>query len=315
MPDLPGQAQVVVIGAGLAGLAAAVRLCAAGLDVVVLEAGDAPGGRVRTDRRDGLQLDHGFQLFNPAYPAARIFDMALLELRPFRAGVVVALGDERYRLGDPLRWPSAAISSLRAPVGSTVQKLRFARWIADVSAGPAQRIVDGPDRTLAQEMTSRHLDGRLGRTLIRPFLAGVLGEEALTTSARFGNMVIRSFARGTPALPARGMQALPEQLAARLPPGVLHLNTSVLMIDDGLITTDKGQIRASATIVAADPRTACRLTGLPTPEMRSLTTFYHLSEDAPTPERVLHTTVNGAGRWSILRSFRMRRLPIPSTAR
>jgi phytoene dehydrogenase-like protein len=82
MPDLPGQAQVVVIGAGLAGLAAAVRLCAAGLDVVVLEAGDAPGGRVRTDRRDGLQLDHGFQLFNPAYPAARIFDMALLNSAP-----------------------------------------------------------------------------------------------------------------------------------------------------------------------------------------------------------------------------------------
>src|ERR1700722_11772186 len=115
MSDLPAYAQVVIIGAGLAGLAAAHRLCAAGLDVIVLEAGDAPGGRVRTDRRDGLLLDRGFQVFKPAYPAATIFDLPALDLKAFHAGVVVVLDDERYRLGDPRRWPTAALSSIRGP--------------------------------------------------------------------------------------------------------------------------------------------------------------------------------------------------------
>jgi glycine/D-amino acid oxidase-like deaminating enzyme len=287
MPDLPNDAQVVIVGAGLAGLAAAHRLQAAGLQVVVLEAGNAPGGRVRTDRRDGLLLDRGFQLFNPAYPAARIFDIDRLDLRPFRAGVIVTLGEQSYRLGDPRRWPAAALSSLRAPVGSIWQKLRFARWIIEVGARPAHRILDGPDRTLAQELSRRGLDGRIGRTVIRPFLAGVLGEESMTTSARFANMIIRSLVRGTPSLPSRGMQVLPEQLATRLGPGALRLNTTVTEVREGMVVSDRGNVRAPAIIVAADPRTACRLTGLPTPEMRSLTTFYHLASTRPTRERVL----------------------------
>src|ERR1700733_4052169 len=131
MPDLPASADVVVVGAGLSGLAAARRLHAAGLNVIVTEAADTVGGRVRTDRMDGLQLDHGFQQFNRAYPAARIFDVDALDLRPFRPGLIVALGENRYRIADPRRWPRTSLSTLRAPVGSLWQKLQLLRWIVE----------------------------------------------------------------------------------------------------------------------------------------------------------------------------------------
>jgi phytoene dehydrogenase-like protein len=160
MADLPASAQVVIIGAGLAGLSAAKHLRDAGIDVVVLEAADSAGGRVRTDRRDGLLLDRGFQQFNPAYPAARLFDIAALDLKPFRAGVIVALGEERYRVGDPRRWPAATLPSVRAPVGSLLQKLRFLQWVIDVGVRPAQAIIDAGDRTVAQELSRRGLSGR-----------------------------------------------------------------------------------------------------------------------------------------------------------
>ena len=65
-----GSADVVVVGAGLAGLACATTLLRAGLDVVVVEASDAVGGRVRTDVVDGFRLDRGFQVLNTGYPGS-----------------------------------------------------------------------------------------------------------------------------------------------------------------------------------------------------------------------------------------------------
>ena len=79
----------IVVGAGLAGLSAARQLAIHGVDVIVLESSNDVGGRVRTDRFDGLQLDRGFQLFNPSYPeAARVLDYEALDLKPFVPGVI-----------------------------------------------------------------------------------------------------------------------------------------------------------------------------------------------------------------------------------
>src|ERR687885_994286 len=86
-------AEVVVVGAGLAGLACARRLNGAGVAVTVLEAADRVGGRVRTDVVDGFRCDRGFQLLNPAYPEVRrVLDLRALRLRPLPAGGVVPGG-------------------------------------------------------------------------------------------------------------------------------------------------------------------------------------------------------------------------------
>jgi phytoene dehydrogenase-like protein len=114
--SVPARADVVVVGAGIAGLTAAVTLAHAGLDVVVVEASDGVGGRVRTDRLDGLRLDRGFQLLNPAYPAVRrLLDLPALNLRSFDAVVVVAFGTRRSVLADPRRAPGHLLESVRAP--------------------------------------------------------------------------------------------------------------------------------------------------------------------------------------------------------
>ncbi|WP_432486215.1 FAD-dependent oxidoreductase, partial [Kineococcus esterisolvens] len=85
---MPPSADVVVVGAGLAGLACARHLSAAGLQVAVVEASDGVGGRVRSDVVDGFRVDRGFQLVNPAYPELhKVLDVAALRLQPFDAGV------------------------------------------------------------------------------------------------------------------------------------------------------------------------------------------------------------------------------------
>jgi phytoene dehydrogenase-like protein len=122
-----GTYDVVIIGAGLAGLTCARRLHAAGVSCVVLEAEDAVGGRVRTDIVDGFQLDRGFQVFLTAYPTARAWlDYEQLQLRTFAAGSRVRCDGAMHEVSDPWREPCAWWATLRAPVGSLADKIRIA---------------------------------------------------------------------------------------------------------------------------------------------------------------------------------------------
>src|SRR5580693_9399940 len=101
MPPL-SERPVVIVGAGVAGLACAQDLVAAGIPVQVVEAADAVGGRMRTDRQGGFLLDRGFQVFNTAYPQVqRRLGLRALRLRPFTPGLLLHTGRGRVRFTDP----------------------------------------------------------------------------------------------------------------------------------------------------------------------------------------------------------------------
>ena len=107
---------VVVVGAGLAGLACARELTGRGLDVRILEAGDAVGGRVRTDHVDGFILDRGFQVLNTAYPALRSHvDLDALDLRAFDPAVGIHLNGERVTVVNPVAAPEWRRDRARPP--------------------------------------------------------------------------------------------------------------------------------------------------------------------------------------------------------
>ena len=121
----PDRAEVVIVGAGLAGLACARVLSDAGVEVVVLEASDGVGGRVRTDVVDGFQLDRGFQVLLTEYPEAkRQLDYAALDLRALDRGGAgpcgrsVPPGERSVSRGD-----DAGVRSRRCDVGSSSDRL------------------------------------------------------------------------------------------------------------------------------------------------------------------------------------------------
>ncbi|GAA4356704.1 NAD(P)/FAD-dependent oxidoreductase [Angustibacter luteus] len=293
MTGLPARVDVVVIGAGLAGLAAAVALHRARLNVLVVEASDDVGGRVRTDSVDGLQLDRGFQLLNPSYPELHrlarlgVLDLGALDLRPFEPGVVVAQGGRRTVLADPRRLPQHLRSTLTGP-GSVREKLALARWAVDVVRADPAELLAADDEPLSAALAQRSITGRLRTSVVDPFLAGVLADDSGQTSRRFVELLVRAFVRGTPALPAAGMAALPRQLAAGLAPDALALGVRAVSVTGTSVATDAGIVTTSATVVATDPRTATRLAHLPTVAMRGLTTYYHLAETAPSSAAMLH---------------------------
>ena len=66
---------VLIIGAGIAGLTAAKLLKQAGKRILIIEASDAIGGRVRSDIKDGFSMDRGFRSSSPPTPKLKSFSI------------------------------------------------------------------------------------------------------------------------------------------------------------------------------------------------------------------------------------------------
>ncbi len=298
-------AEVVVVGAGLAGLACALRLTACGVPVTVVEADDGVGGRVRTDVVDGFRCDRGFQLLNPAYPEVRrVLDLRALRLRPLPAGVVVATGGHRRLLADPRRTPPArlprAVGGALGMVRSAAEVAAFVRWaLHDVRTHPAD-LLAAPDEPWGEALERMGITGELRHEVLEPFLAGVLGERDGSTSRRYVDLIVRSFVLGRPSVPWEGLQAVPDQLASQLPDGTVRTGVRVSGVAPGRVTIPDADVPARAVVVATDPTTAGELLGVAVPATRGLTSFWHVAEEPPTAAAELH--VDGDRRGPVVNS-------------
>jgi len=272
---------VVIVGAGLAGLRAARLLVDAGLEVEVLEAADRVGGRVATDHVDGFTLDRGFQLYNTAYTeGARALDLAALDLHGFRAGVELLVEDgSRVVLDDPRqapgRVPALLAASIRSRAGLPWELAALAGYAARCATLPEDRLAARPDVTIGEALGRAGVRGRVMERVVAPFLAGVFADESLRTSRRVADQVLRTFVTGTPSLPSSGMAAIAEDLAAGLPDGVVRLSAPVRSVAAGSVAGLAGTVRAPAVVIATDATAAgTLLPALEVPRMRALTTWY-----------------------------------------
>ena len=83
------------------------------------------------------------------------------------------------------------------------------------------------------------------------------------------------------------MQVLPELLAAGLPAGTVRLGVPVESVTGPTVRSAAGPVTGRAVLVATDPSTAAGLTGLPRPELRSLTTFWFVADHSPWDRPIL----------------------------
>jgi phytoene dehydrogenase-like protein len=165
---------VAIVGAGLAGLNCAAILERAGLDAIVLEASDAPGGRVRTDVFEGFRLDRGFQVLLTAYPEAeRVLDYEALQLKPMTAGALVWHGGKLHRFADPFRQPLQALGSLFDGVVSLGDKLRVASLREHVRQGEIAELFAAPEMSTLAFLRGRGFSEAMIDRFFRPFFGGV----------------------------------------------------------------------------------------------------------------------------------------------
>ena len=262
----------VVIGAGLAGLNAALTLQAAGRDVVVVEASDRAGGRVTSDVVDGFILDRGFQLINANYPELKRLDLiAELDFMEAPRAVAINIEGEQSFLGDPRHHLTSA---LNARTGSIKEKLGL---IGYLTKSPKSGV------SVASQLQS------LGRTydrVLRPFLTGVFLADPSEIEASVGKELIQSFVTGKPGLPANGVGALAANMASKLQD--IRFETRVESIKDDHLKTSDGKLKFDDLIVATDSSTAAQLLDFESiPPHVGCVTWYHVPDSAPSEQPYL----------------------------
>ncbi|MFC8129687.1 NAD(P)/FAD-dependent oxidoreductase [Streptomyces sp. NPDC057302] len=303
-------ADVVIVGAGVAGLSAAHQLTSAGVTTVVLEAAPYVGGRMSTEKVDGFRLDRIGQLLTTSYPELRRTPgLDALVLRPFVPGVLVhsdgrhhravestsprrargALTAARALASAPLASRTARTAPRTTPLGGALDQARLGAALARVAATDPKRLLARPELPASQALFARGLPARTVSGFLRPLLSALLCDPDLTTSSRCADLALHSFARGRLCLPEGGAEALPELLSAALPPGTVRTGVRVTAVSTTSVTTaDHGEVSCRAVLLATDARAAAELLpGLRVPSFHQVTVVHHAAPEPPLAEPAL----------------------------
>ena len=297
---------IIIVGAGLAGLTCAKELNEAGRQVMVLEATDQVGGRVRTDyHEDGYRLDRGFQVLFTAYPAAaRHLNYEGLKQRKFEPGAILIKNGKRHPISDPLRDPQHMFSGLFNPLIPTLDKARVLRLVAQLGKRSTADIFKGQgqpderDETTEAYLRRQGFSNKFIDNFMRPFYGGIFLDRSLSTSARMFQFTFKMLAAGDIILPAEGIQSIPEHLMRALPPGTVHCNARVseLLVDEqqvhGVRMANGETIEAEQVIIATSSPVAKKFVkkALPTQGVSTICLYFAGDERLYAERKILLNT-------------------------
>ena len=233
----------IIVGAGLAGLAAANTLQQNGHTFQIIEQAQKVGGRVQSSHIDGHIIDHGFQVYLPGYEHGKLyFNYQSLDFQSFDPGSMVLYDKGFYEIvSDPLRRPFTLFSTLLSNVGSFSDKQRLLKL-----KSAARRFSRNTDTKLSKQSTYDYLvDFGFGQEMIHnffiPFFSGVFFDQKLETSARMFLYLYDKFATGLASIPKGGMGKLSDQLASVLPSDNIHLGHEVISISQKSVQVSSSQ--------------------------------------------------------------------------
>jgi len=289
---------VLIIGAGLAGLCAALHLKKYGYRVKILEAEDRPGGRIKTDQHQGFLMDRGFQVLLTAYPETReMLDYEALDLKPFLPGALVLSPEGRFEIMDPLRRPTAAFRTLFSRVGTLKDKLNILKLSQRLKNMSLEEIFMQPEKDTLTVIQEYGFSEQMLKNFFQPFMAGIFLENGLTTSRREFDFVFKMFSEGDTAVPARGMEMIPKQLAQRLGEHHIVCNQKVTDISAQKVSTADGNTYEAPIVLLATEETGFASKFLSEThgegQYHSTTNIYYSADTPPIKKGVIGLNAKG----------------------
>ncbi len=257
--------QVIVIGAGIAGLTAAHFLANAGMNVKVLEASERVGGRMTTDTVNGFLVDRGAQFLSSEYRlllslAAEVgLENSVRETSLWSA--FVRDGEiRRMRTDNPFHALTSGLLGMSAWV-----KLGWRSWQMrrSLNALPLNDYSQWSsfDNEAVSTWANRAMDSSVTEYLLEPMLQGFYFQEPEETSLSLSLAVLAfGFRRGRTLTLSGGIGTLPEAIAARLD---VVLDSPVSSIESGVdsvtITMGTSRMKADYVVLAIPATDAQRL--------------------------------------------------------
>ena len=280
---LPSETDVVIVGAGLAGLTAARVLEQNNISAVVVEASDGVGGRVRSDVVDGFILDRGFQVLLTAYPEIhRHLDIPKLDLKAFEPGAIVWREGRGSVVGDPIRRPKTLLSTSLAPIGTVADKARIAAMRVKLKSADPKSLLRGTDKPTSEALREMGFSTQIIDRFFKPLVGGIQLDPTLSTSRRMFDVIFRTLATGDSAVPALGMGEITRQLEASLQTTPVFLNSPVSSVQPSKVTFTNGHVMtARQIVVATEGPSASTLLGLPDVPSRSAGCVYFAAPVSP----------------------------------
>lgn len=282
--------EVIIIGAGIAGLTCAKYLNDYGIESLVVDASDAVGGRVRTDDVEGFLLDRGFQILLTNYPEAKkLLDYNALNLKTFRSGALVRLDNDFSVISDPFKEPLQVFRTLFSSVGSLGDKLKVLQLSNEVAKVDTQEFFNEKATDTLSYLQRYGWSEEMITYFFKPFFGGVFLENELSTAGNFFRFLFKQFYCGDAAIPTHGMQAIPQQIASKLPIGSVQLGSKVEKLNGNSITLANGKtLHAKQIVVATDASRADRLLQRKvTREFNGTTCTYFAADRSPLSEKML----------------------------
>ena len=282
--------EVIIIGAGIAGLTCAKYLNDYGLEPLILEASDSIGGRVRTDEVEGFLLDRGFQILLTSYPEAqKLLDYNALNLKMFRSGALIRINNEFSTMSNPFKEPLLLFQALLSPVGTFGDKLKILQLSNEVAKESTQAFFNDKDTDTLSYLQRYGWSETMITNFFKPFFGGVFLENELATSSNFFRFLFKHFYGGNAAIPSNGMQEIPAQIASKLPIGSVQTGSRVEKLNDHTVTLTTGQtLHAKHIVIATDASQADRLLQRTvTREFNVTTCTYFAAERSPKTDKML----------------------------
>ncbi len=281
---------VLVVGAGLAGLSAALYLQRQGKKVQILEASERAGGRVKTDQEQGFLLDRGFQVLLTAYPETqRLLDYTKLDLKKFVPGAMILSSKGKFQIGDPLRQPEQLLPTLLSPAGNLIDKIKTLALRQKLAQQDLDQIFEQPELSTAEVLKNYGFSDKMVQNFFRPFMAGIFLEDQLSTSRRMFDFVYKMFSKGDTAIPARGMEEIPRQLVAQLMPGTLICHEPVKSVEGHTLITRTGKKYQARAILLATEASGLAAAYLPSEAInpQRVTNAYFYTNKPPVKKPII----------------------------